>query len=313
MNATRFVARARVDLSSIAGVAQALRAAGREASVCWNEARWVLDDVRRQHRLDPHAPLPPRATQQVADMLARLARDEPIAYVLGTQPFGPLDIQVRAPVLIPRPETESWALRVAAALQASLQRVPRPMHIVDLCAGTGCIGLVLAHALRDHREIRVTLADNDPAALALCEANRARASCDPARVAVQSLDLYASTAASQLGTYDVLVCNPPYIAAHAHATLDVSVRAYESRRALVGDTWNEDGLDYYRRLAELLPLGSVRPPRDAALPFAVMEVGAGQALAVERIMRAAGGGLCRTETWKDTAHWQRVVALYTAE
>lgn len=312
MNAARCVARAR-KLSSVAGVARALREAGLDARSCWNEARWVLDDVRRQHRLQAHAPLPPRAMQQVADMLARLARDEPIAYVLGTQPFGPLDVQVHAPVLIPRPETESWALRVAAQLEASVRRVPRPMHIVDLCAGTGCVGLVLAHALRHICDARVTLADNDPEALALCVANRARAPCDPSRVAVQALDLWDATAAAQLGAYDLLVCNPPYIAAHEHATLDVSVRAYESRRALVGDTPNTDGLDYYRRLAELLPHGYARPTRDRALPFAVLEVGAGQAPAVEGLMREAGHGMFTTETWADDAGWQRVVALYTAE
>lgn len=312
MNAT-CLARARASLSSVVGVARALREAGREAHACWNEARWVLDDVRRQHRVPAHAALPPRATQQVADMLARLARDEPIAYVLGTQPFGPIDVQVRAPVLIPRPETESWALRVAAQLEASLRRVPRPMHIVDLCAGTGCVGLVLAHALRHVSDARVTLADHDPDALALCVANRARAPCDSTRVAVQALDVWDATAAAQLGAYDLLVCNPPYIAAHEHATLDASVRAYESRRALVGDTPNTDGLDYYRRLAELLPRGYVRPTRDPALPFAVLEVGAGQAPAVVRLMREAGAGMFTTETWADEAGWQRVVALYTAE
>ncbi|WFD18675.1 hypothetical protein MCAP1_000882 [Malassezia caprae] len=295
MNAARCVARAK-DLSSVAGIARALREAGRDAHACWSEARWVMDDVRRQHRLSARAPLPPRATQQVADMLARLARDEPIAYVLGTQPFGPIDVQVRAPVLIPRPETESWALRVAAQLEASMRRVPRPMHIVDLCAGTGCIGLVLAHALRHVRDVRVTLADNDPEALALCVANRGRVPCGATRVAVRALDLWDAAAAAQLGPYDLLVCNPPYIAADEHATLDVSVRAYESRRALVGDTPNTDGLDYYRRLAELLPQGYMRATRDRALPSAVLEVGAGQAPAVESLVREAGHGLFTTET-----------------
>ncbi|WFD26351.1 hypothetical protein MNAN1_001332 [Malassezia nana] len=271
MIASRCRARAAADLSSVAGAARALREAGRTPSACWNEARWVLEHVRREHRLGAHAPLPSHASQQVAAMLTRLARDEPIAYVLGTQPFGSLDVQVRAPVLIPRPETESWALRLAEQLSVSLRRFPRPLRIVDLCAGTGCVGLLLAQHLHSHRDVRVTLVDNDPQALALCVANRTRANCDPLRVAVQGLDLWDATAATQLGTYDLLVCNPPYIAAEEHATLDVSVRAYESRAALVGTTPNTDGLDYYRRLAELLPQGRAQGPRDPALPYAVLE------------------------------------------
>ena len=93
-------------------------------------------------------------------MARRVAMDEPLAYVIGTQPFGPLELAARAPVLIPRPETEvmaDWAVRNADG--------PR---LVDLCTGTGALALYLHHYLPDAQVKAVELAD---AALAYTQAN----------------------------------------------------------------------------------------------------------------------------------------------
>ncbi|PKI83454.1 hypothetical protein MVES1_002686 [Malassezia vespertilionis] len=253
---------------------------------CALHARWLVDAATAKHA-DPV-----QAQNAVRGMVERVARHEPLAYVLGTQPFGPLELCVRAPVLIPRPETEDWTLALAERLRSA-----GPLRILDLCTGSGCIAILLAHTLRTTDLLAVDL---DPACVALAAENARRCQV---RIATRRVDLFDDAAMLSLGAFDLVVCNPPYIPSCDYTSLHQSVRAFESRSALVGSHAENDGLLYYRRLVELLPRGLLRP---SASPFQlVVEVGAGQADAVQKLFAPIGG----CAQWQDPWGHQRVVAL----
>jgi len=117
------------------------------------------------------------------------------------------------------------------------------------------------------------------------------------------------------GSFDLLVCNPPYIPARDHASLDASVRLFEDRLALVGelptgagaDADAPDGLVFYRRIATLLARASLlrRPHAPRQCPSIVLEVGKGQAPAVQRLLEPFSE---RVEIWQDGFGVDRVVA-----
>ena len=154
---------------------------------------------------------------------------------------------------------------------------PQPgERVLDLCAGSGCIGLAVAsQVLRS----RVLLGEWDEEALKVCRQNIRR---NQLSARVTSLRIDAREKPSrQLGEFDCIVSNPPYIPTADIETLDPSVRDHEPHLALDGGA---DGLDFYRVIADKW--------RDALLPTGLMafEVGIGQADEVLRIMRANGFG-----------------------
>lgn len=280
---------------------QALQALHTDPSEAQQEARWLLDEVRTRYGVARGDALPPAAQQTLQDMVARRQHDEPLGYVIGHQPFGALSLQVRAPILLPRMETEAWALRVASIWHTSLATKPRAVSILDLCTGSGCIGLLLAHELRAYPDVRVCAVDYDAEAVALARTNAAHCGL---HMDVHQLDVWDDTAMASLGPFDLVVCNPPYIPEASYRTLDRSVKAYESRAALVGTQSNADGLAYYRRVVSLAPIWL--HPGLPDVPRLVLEVGAGQAEAVDTLCEPLG----RTDVWRDDAGWDRVVTVY---
>ena len=168
----------------------------------------------------------------------RILRGEPIAYVLGEWDFYGMRLKVNSNVLIPRDDTCAvTALAIKKAL--FLGQDPR---ILDLCTGSGCIGLAIAQRVKDSR---VTLADISKDALAVAKANigalklTGRVSC----VQTDALDKPSAF----LGKFDMIVSNPPYITAKEMEELPVSVKDYEPHLALFG---GNDGLDFYRAIAQ---------------------------------------------------------------
>ena len=168
---------------------------------------------------------------------ARLLAGEPLAYVLGEWEFYGLKLYVDNHVLIPRDDTCAVAT-LAINQGLFLEADPR---ILDLCTGSGCIGLAVASRLKD---ARVTLADISRDALAVARKNitahklSARVSC------VQADAL--GTPPGFLGKFDLIVSNPPYITTEEMETLDKSVKDFEPHLALHG---GGDGLDFYRAIA----------------------------------------------------------------
>ena len=181
---------------------------------------------------------PEQVCIQMAVDVDRVLKGEPLAYVLGQWDFYGLSLQVNKNVLIPRDDTcavTELAIRQALFLDSS----PR---ILDLCTGSGCIGLAVATRVKD---ARVTLADISKEALAVAKEN-VKAHKLTGRVSCIQVDVMAQPAAF-LGKFDMIISNPPYITTAEMAELDRSVREYEPHLALHG---GQDGLDFYRAIAE---------------------------------------------------------------
>lgn len=198
--------------------------------------------------------------------LRRLKQGEPLAYVLGEWDFYGLNLTVSPDVLIPRDDT--CAVTSLAIQQALfLNQDPR---VLDLCCGSGCIGLAIASRVKD---ARVTLADLSPEALTVAKRNMMKTKLS-ARVRCVQVNALESAPAF-LGKFDLIVSNPPYITAEEMEALPISVRNYEPHMALYG---GEDGLDFYRSIAKNFSR-ALKPGG-----FLCFEFGMGQGDAVCRIL-----------------------------
>jgi release factor glutamine methyltransferase len=197
------------------------------------EADWLLEEAVDEASL--------RA------MVARRVAGEPLQYVIGWAPFGPLRLVVGPGVFVPRPETEGLADRAATRLRSRPEppegsgeprggaRV-RPIA-VDVCTGSGAIACFLAAEVPGARVLATEL---DPGALAW-----ARRNADRYGVELLAGDLDEPLPAALAGRVDVLCANVPYVPSGAIATLPTDVRDHEPRLALDG---GPDGLDVLRRL-----------------------------------------------------------------
>ncbi len=232
-------------------------------------------------RLDTETVLTERQIQAYEALAARRINREPLQYILGTARFHGFDFQVDPRVLIPRPETEAlcdWALEILRSF-----RSPR---VLDLCTGSGCIGITLSLLCP---EAIVSLSDCSEDALAAAGGNAALLQ---APVTLFRSDLFASLPDER---FDLIVSNPPYIPSDTCPALQPEV-LFEPRLALDGGT---DGLALYRRII-----------RDAA-PFLnpsgalLMELGAEEATAVSALLREAGYTDCAVR--KDFSGWDRMI------
>ena len=179
-----------------------------------------------------------RVVQALEDAVNRMVRGEPLAYILGEWEFYGLKLHVTPEVLIPRDDTCAVA-EIAIRQALFLDSNPR---ILDLCTGSGCIGLAIASRVKD---AKVTLADLSREALAVAKKNVALHHMG-GRVSCVQADAMAEPPAF-LGMFDMIVSNPPYIDEKDMASLEVSVKDYEPHMALYG---GPDGLDFYRSITE---------------------------------------------------------------
>lgn len=214
------------------------------------------------------------ASQEICDRaedyVRRHLEGEPTAYILGQWDFFDMTLTVTPDVLIPR--DDSMAVTELAIKKALY--LPQNPRILDLCTGSGCIGLAVARRVKD---AKVTLSDVSAAALRVAKKNVAdlhlggRVSCVPVDV--------TKPAAPFLGKFDLITANPPYISTAEMEKLDHSVRDYEPHLALHG---GEDGLDFYRAIARNFT-HALRPGG-----FLALEFGMGQADAVCSILGSWG-------------------------
>ena len=198
---------------------------------------------------------------QIEAWLDRRASGEPLQYVLGTADFMGLRFHCDARALIPRPDTETLCELALRALKGRIR--PR---VLDLCCGTGAIGLSVAHCRPD---ARVLLTDVSADALSLAEENAGALGVSNAEFTRGDLFDAAGEEA-----FDLIACNPPYLDEADMAALQQEVRR-EPALALFG---GPDGLDFYRRIARDAPAhlksGGVL----------LLEVGQGQADAVRDLL-----------------------------
>ena len=254
-------------------VRRQLRESGVEASTL--EARELVcfgtgknrEELTRDSRLYAS----PEREAQVRRLVERRMAGEPVAYLIGEWEFYGLPLDISQDVLIPRADTEVLAEQAIAYIQQLGE-----CRVLDLCAGSGCVGLAIA---AQAPQARVVLGEIDDSALKICRQNIRRNSLS-ARVTPIQMDAREKPARS-LGEFQCIISNPPYIPTGDIAGLEPSVRDYEPHMALDGGA---DGMDFYRSIAEqwkeaLTPGGRI-----------YFEVGIGQADAVLRLMRSQGFG-----------------------
>ncbi|MBI4745993.1 MAG: peptide chain release factor N(5)-glutamine methyltransferase [Deltaproteobacteria bacterium] len=242
------------------------------------------------------------------EIVKRRGSREPLQHITGRQEFWSLDFKVTPDVLIPRPETEilvEEAVKVVSGQGSGASEnrpegtVPdlrtkrsgvvesglSPLRILDLCAGSGCIGISLAHELKNSVVYAV---DTSEAALSIAKENAALNGVN-GRVCFLLGDLYMAIKSQECSksafriphsAFDIIVSNPPYVKTGDIPNIQPEVRDYEPRMAVDGGT---DGLDFYRRIVGgasgyLVPGG-----------WLLMEVGEGQGGDVAGMVRETGG------------------------
>lgn len=199
-----------------------------------HDAALLLSHLVSRHpldlRLDNRMTLPFAVSEAYEQLVLQRLKRVPLQYLLGEAPFYRRSFLVDCRVLIPRPETEllcEWALEI-------LRKSPSP-HVLDLCCGSGCIGLTLK---AEYPEAHVTLSDISGDALSVAAANASRLSLE---VGFQQSNLLDGFSAS---SYDLIISNPPYIPAEDCASLQPEV-LHEPILALNG---GPDGCDLYRTI-----------------------------------------------------------------
>ena len=254
-------------------IRQQLRKAGIEAATL--EARELVcfgtGKSREELTRDGGLYASPELERQVRSLVDRHLAGEPVAYLIGEWEFYGLSLDISPDVLIPRPDTEVLAGQAIEYIQTLGE-----CRVLDLCAGSGCIGLAVASQAP---QARVVLGEYSDAALKVCRQNIRRNGLS-GRVVPMQADAREKPERS-LGEFQCIVSNPPYIPRADVETLDASVKDYEPHLALDG---GEDGLDFYQTISGKW--------KDALAPGGRLyfEVGIGQADSVLRIMRAQGFG-----------------------
>ena len=225
--------------------------------------------------------------EKVGRMLRRRIEGEPVAYITGEWEFYGLPMSVSEDVLIPRVDTE---VLVDAAVEMISGR-ESGTRVLDLCSGSGCIGIAISSKVPGSR---VVLVDNSIKALRVSRANILKNNMTRNITCVEA-DVMEMPP-MLLGSFDVIVCNPPYIPSGDIKRLDKSVRNFEPVHALDGGI---SGLDFFRIISSKWK--SVLN-HDGKLLF---ECGIGQSQSVSEIL--AENGFTDIKVFKDSLDIERVV------
>lgn len=208
-------------------------------------------------------PLPESVWQAFKQDVAVIASGVPVQHVIGYEQFYGRTFLVNGDALIPRPETEELVALILNKLK------PGPQAILDVGTGSGAIALTLK---LERPDCHVTATDISEKALDVARENAERFGAD---ITFAKGDLLAPVAGA---VFDVIVSNPPYIPYRDRDSLAVHVREFEPEMALFAE---EDGLLFYRRLAEEVP--TCIHPRS----LIAVEIGAGQGESVQALFAAA--------------------------
>ena len=242
----------------------------------------VLDAPQERLIGYPERALGTAARGRFASLIARRARREPVARILGRREFWSLPLTITPDTLDPRPESET----LVAAVLDQLDERGAALEILDLGTGSGCLLLALLSELPNARGLGCDLS---PGALAAAADNAAALG-----LAGRARFEHGDWAEGLSGAWQVIVSNPPYIRDGELESLDPEVAAYEPRLALSGGA---DGLAAYRRLVPQAA-GLLAPGGLVAL-----EVGLGQAETVAGLLTDAG--LCTIGKARDLAGLDR--------
>ncbi len=279
-------------------VEEQLSAAGLDTAA--QEARWILEEASGYEGAE-HLALADRVPSErgvaaVDRMVSRRLAGEPVQYVLGHWAFRTLDLFVDRRVLIPRPETEVVAGLALGEVDRCRAGGADPVVVVDLGTGSGAIGLAVA-VERDRTEVWLTDASSD--AVAVARANLAGVGRPAGRVTVAEGRWFAALPGAARGSFDVIVSNPPYIA--ADEVLPAEVVDWEPAGALVAGPRGTEDLEHLvdEAAAWLAPGGAL-----------VVELAPHQAAALAA--RAAATGFDEVEVHPDLAGLDRAVVARTS-
>jgi len=236
-------------------------------------------------------PVPTDVVSRFDKLLKRRLHREPLAYIRGYKEFMSLDFEVNRSVMIPRPATE---MSVERALDF-LSELGEDRLVMDVCTGSGCIGISIAVYAR---KSRVYASDICGDSLAVARRNAARTGVDD-RITFVEGDLYEPfDGLGMAGTFDVVISNPPYVSETEWETLWPEAVEHEPRRALVA---GETGLEIVSRVIEgapqwLRPGGIVLVETgEAAADRAVRLAGDIEELEHVKEIRCLGGDVCGVE------------------
>ena len=227
--------------------------------------------TREEFYRDAQLYVTPETEETVLRLVDRHLHGEPVAYLIGEWEFYGLPLDINESVLIPRVDTEVLAHEAIEYIQGLGK-----CRVLDLCAGSGCIGLALA---ANAPECRVLLGEISEGAVRVCRQNIRRNNLT-GQVSVMLMDAMQPPPRA-IGEFQCIVSNPPYIPRAEVDALENSVKDFEPHLALCG---GEDGYDFYTAIITYWRGALVTGGR---LYF---EVGAGQADTVLRMMRAQGFG-----------------------
>lgn len=201
-------------------------------------AEWLLSAATGLSRVELYAhhdrPLSPEERARFRELIERRAQGMPLQYASGEMPFRHLVVKVQPGVFIPRPETE-------ILVDAVLARMDDSALVIDLCTGSGCIAVSLAH---ERPDVSIHATDVSEQAVEAARRNALYADVSE-RVQVVHGDLFAPLSTDLRGRVDIVVSNPPYIPSADIPDLPTEVLGFEPRVALDG---GPDGLDVARRI-----------------------------------------------------------------
>lgn len=223
-------------------------------------AQWLLSEVTGLSRIELYThfdqPLSADERATMREWVARRATGEPLQLISGKAPFRYLTLSVEKGVLIPRPETEILVSECFSALdldkttdvvtydEEGLEVISpasaKPLQVLDLCTGSGCIACSVAY---EYPAATVIATDIDDRALALAQKNVDELGLSD-KITIRKSDLFEALLPEYEEAFDCIISNPPYIPHAVLATLDKEVTDYDPALALDG---GGDGLDVVRR------------------------------------------------------------------
>jgi release factor glutamine methyltransferase len=285
--------------SLITDIAKQLFEELQEKTVAQQYAWWLLEALTEKSKIDLLLAKEVELTDKQKQLLNRWIDDiiiyhKPIAYILGSVPFGPLAITVRPPILIPRPETEEWVLHLIEQIKKSSAQ---NLRILDLCTGSGCIGLLFAYMLPNAHIDAVDISDE---AIALATENRQKLNIT--NISIINSDLFEQLPDR---TYDLIISNPPYITADEYRELSPAVSTWEDKGALYA---HDEGLFIIKQIIEKAPsfLHSNKILQEQQINQLYIEIGWKQGDIVSKLFEKRGYTNITVE--KDSAEKDRVVS-----
>lgn len=271
-----------------------------EESEAEADARVLMEGALREpfsyYVLHQEEDMAPDQEQTFKKLIGKRLMHEPAAYVLGEWEFMGLKVKVNPSVLIPRQDTETLAeeaIRTARLAMAEKKKRGTGVYkVLDLCTGSGCLAMALCYYLKETNGMEVKVEASDLSEEALDTA-RENAASYKLPVTFYQGDMWEAVGENR---YDLIVCNPPYIASGMIETLEDEVKRFEPYMALCG---GQDGLSFYREIlshaAEHLDKGG----------YLLTEIGDEQGESVPALTE--GSGLTCLKVLRDLAGNNRVV------